>query len=277
MNQRLWLALLIGGVLLWWYYNHQEKRRPAPPPPAPPAPANPKPTPAPRKPHRPCPGPGPCPLEKSESETASSGWQISDFESQISPKGGGGRPVEGGRVSPDGAVELVCDLPASERKKNIASKGLGCCVFRSIDYAARWQQVPQLYDLPEQLVRAGIPGGGYPEKVDAVLARFGPEASYLQDTSGDADILEAILKTGRMPCVTYSGHDCHYAGDIAHMVCLPYFDRQSGWACVSDNNYPGENQFVWMSPDEFLKRWKGGSGGWVVCLLAPPPPLPPHN
>jgi hypothetical protein len=175
-------------------------------------------------------------------------------------------------------VELVCDLPASERRKNIASQGLGCCVFRSIDYAARWQQVPELYDLPEQLVRAGIPGGGYPEKVDEIMRQFAPGASYLQDTSGDAGILEAILRTGRMPCVTYNGHDCHYSGSIAHMVCLPYFDRQTGWACVSDNNFPSDNSFVWMSPDEFLKRWKDNGGdGWVFALLAVPPPPPPHN
>ncbi|HTU90063.1 MAG TPA: hypothetical protein VMF69_08195 [Gemmataceae bacterium] len=259
MNQRLLFALLIGGALWWWHHDHRERTRPAPPPlaPAPPANPKPKPKPEPKNPKKPW-GPGPCPAE-------------------CGPEAGG-RPVEGERVSPDGAVELVCDLPASERKKNIASKGLGCCVFRSIDYAARWQRVPELYDLPEQLVQAGVPGGGYPEKVDEVLARFGPGVSYLQDTSGDADILEAILKTGRMPCVTYNGHDCHYSGSIAHMVCLPYFDRQTGWACVSDNNFPGADQLVWMSPDDFLKRWKGGGGGgWVFALLAPPPPLPPHN
>lgn len=177
-------------------------------------------------------------------------------------------------------MELVCDLPASERKKNIASKGLGCCVFRSIDYAARWQYVPELHDLPEQLVQAGIPGGGYPEKVDEIVKQFAPEASYIQDTSGDADILEAILRTGRLPCVTYNGHDCHYGmgQSIAHMVNLPYFDRQTGWACISDNNFPAESEFVWMSPDEFLKRWKGGGGsGWVFALLAVPPPPIPHN
>jgi hypothetical protein len=257
MNQRLLLALLIGGALVWWYYDRQERTRPAPAPLAPSPSPKPKPKPEPKNPKKPW-GPGPCPAEGGQ-ET-------------------GGRPAEGGRVSPDGAVELVCDLPASQRKKNIASKGLGCCVFRSIDYAARWQQVPALYDLPEQLVQAGIPGGGYPEKVDELLARFGPDVFYLQDTSGDADILEAILKTGRMPCVTYGGRDCHYAASIAHMVCLPYFDRQTGWACISDNNYPADSEFVWMSPDEFLKRWKGGGGGgWVVALLAPPPPLPPHN
>lgn len=185
----------------------------------------------------------------------------------------------GGRVSPDGKVELTCDLPVSCRKKNIASKGLGCCVFRSGDYAAHWQQVPEFYDLPEQMVKAGIEGGGYPEKVDRVFAKFGPAVQYVQDTTGDADVLEAILKTERMPCVTYNGHDPHYGGQsIAHMVCLPYFDRKTGWAAVSDNNFIGEDEFVWMSCDEFIKRWKGGGGGgWVYCLLAPPPPAAPHN
>lgn len=254
MNRRLILVLLLGGVLLWWW-NDRPTVPVVSPLPAPPIKPKPK-APKPKNPKRPCPGPGPCPWEGRET---------------------GGRPVEGGRISPDGRAELVCDLPASERKKNIASKGLGCCVFRSIDYAARWQQVPELYDLPEQLVEAGIPGGGHPQKVDEVMQQFAPDASYIQDTSGDVEILEAILKTGRMPCVTYNGHDCHYSGSIAHMVCLPYFDRRTGWACVSDNNYPAEDAFVWMSPDEFLKRWKGGGGGWVFALLAAPPPPPPHN
>lgn len=257
MSKRFLLAALVVGALLWWYHD----RRSSVPPPAPPAKPEPKKplAPKPKRPRRPCPGPGPCPLEEKEAN---------------------GRPVEGGRVSPDGSVEVVCDLPASERKRNIASKGLGCCVFRSIDYAARWQQVPELYDLPEQLVEAGIPGGGYPQKVDAMLQRFAPDADYLNDTSGDAEILEAILATGRMPCVTYDGRDCHYGmgQTIAHMVCLPYFDRATGWACVSDNNFPEEGRFVWMSADEFIKRWKGGGGGgWVCALLAAPPPPPPHN
>ncbi len=254
MNRRLLLVLLVAAALLWWR-DHRQQPAPAPIKPSPP---DSKPAPLKPKRPRPCPGPGPCPLEGQES---------------------GGRPVEGGRISPDGTVELVCDLPAGERKKNIASKGLGCCVFRSIDYAARWQQVPELYDLPEKMRDAGIPGGGYPDKVAKILRQFGPDVSYIQDTSGDADILAAILKPGRMPCVTYSGHDCHYGmgRSIAHMVSLPYFDRQTGWACVMDNNFPDETSLVWMGPDEFLKRWQGGGGGWVICLLKSPPPPAPHN
>jgi hypothetical protein len=253
MNRRSLLVLLAAIALYVWYAQRHEARRApirAPKPDTKPVPIKPK------KP-RPCPGPGPCPRE----------------EPQV-----GGQPVEGGRVSPDGAVEVVCDLPASERKKNIASKGLGCCVFRSIEYAARWQQTPELFDLPEKMRDAGIEGGGYPDKVAKIVQQFGPDVSYIQDTSGDADLLEAILQTGRLPCVTYNGRDCHYAGRIAHMVCLPYFDRRTGWACVCDNNFPEDDRLVWMSPDEFLNRWHGGGGsGWVVCLLSNPPPPVPHN
>lgn len=187
-----------------------------------------------------------------------------------------GRPVEGGRIAPDGVTQLQVDLPRSCRKKNIASKGLGCCVFRSGDYAGHWQNEPELYDLPEKMKEAGVEGGGYPEKVDKIFKRFCPHVQYVQDTSGDADILEAILASGRMACVTYNGHDCHYSGSIAHMVSLVHFDRKTGWACISDNNFIEEDQFVWMSCDEFLKRWKGQGGGWVYCLLAPPPPPVPH-
>lgn len=256
-NLALFLLAALLALLLWG--------SPKPPP------ASPSPVPAPAKPIKPAPeppkkpngpwGPKPCPKGQEGAGAAP------------------GKPVIGGRTSPDGAAALTCDLPASERKKNIASKGLGCCVFRSGDYAAHYQQVPELYDLPEQMVLAGIPGGGYPEKVDEVFHRFGPNVQYVQDTTGDAGVLEAILKSGRMACVTYNGHDPHYGNQsIAHMVCLTYFDRSTGWAAVSDNNFIGENEFVWMSTDEFVKRWKGGGGGgWVYCLLQYPPPPVPHN
>ena len=259
------LFVVLGGTAL--FLASHTAAPPSVPPKAPvvgpkkPAPAPPpKPSPPPKpKPH---PGPwGPKPCPKCGQEGAGS-----------AP----GKPVIGGRTSPDGAVSIVCDLPASERKKNIGP--IGYCVFRSGEYAARWQQIPELYDLPEQMKSSGIIGGGYPEKVDKIFAKFAPNAEYFQDTSGDADILEAVLKTGRLPCVTYCGHDPHYGGSIAHMVCLPYFDRATGWACVMDNNFIAEDEFVWMSCQEFLKRWKGGGGGgWVYALLHVGPPPVPHN
>lgn len=188
-----------------------------------------------------------------------------------------GSPVIGGRVSPDGKEEIMIDLPRSCRKKNIASRGLGCCVFRSGDYAGHWDNEPELYDLPERMKAAGVPGGGYPKKVDEIFKRFCPHVRYIQDTSGDPEILKAILASGRGACITYDGFDPHYGQhSIAHMVFLVHFS--DNWACISDNNFIEENEFVWMSPAELVKRWKGGGGGgWVYCLLKPPPPPVPHN
>src|SRR5262249_21927697 len=54
----------------------------------------------------------------------------------------------GGNHTPDGQ-EIQIDLPPTLQQKNIASRGLGCCVFRSIDHAARWQDIPALQHMPE--------------------------------------------------------------------------------------------------------------------------------
>jgi hypothetical protein len=185
-------------------------------------------------------------------------------------------PQEGGKRAPDGRTELTCDLPASQRRVNVGGRdGAGLCVFTSIEYAAKWQGERALYDFQDKMRREL--GGGWPEKVDQMIAKYAPGTQYLQDTSGDPDILRAILASGRMACVTYAGRDSHYGSNktIAHMVCLVAFGDQ--WACISDNNFIRDDQFMWMTPQEFISRWKANGGGWVVCLLAPPPPPPPHN
>lgn len=187
----------------------------------------------------------------------------------------GEKPVLGGKVAPDGKTEIACDLPSTEKKKNVGgSDGAGLCVFTSIEYAARWQCERSLFELQKYMTK--FPGGGYPEKVDTILHRFAPGAKYGQHTGGDPAVLDAILASGRIACVTYDGHDPHYGNQsIAHMVALVHFDKK--WACVSDNNYTGDDQFVWMSREEFVTRWKGNHGGWAVFLISPPPPPPPVN
>ena len=187
----------------------------------------------------------------------------------------GGEPVIGGKVAPDGKTELTVDLPAAEKKKNVGGRdGSGLCVFTSIEYAARWQNERRLFDLQDKMRQE--PGGGYPEKVDAMIAKYGPGTQYGQHTGGDESVLRAVLASGRCPCVTYDGYDPHYGQQsIAHMVTLVYLDDQ--WACVSDNNFPADDQFVWMGREAFLQRWRGNSGGWCVFLLNPPPPPPPKH
>jgi len=151
--------------------------------------------------------------------------------------------------------------------KNIASKGLGCCGSRSLDYAARLQNVPELVGLPEKMRRDGIAGGDNFYTIQSKMKRYAPEASYWQDTSGSLDLLEAAVKSRRLPCIDYSGRDPHYSGRIAHCVCCVACDQKADWVAILDNNYPSLDQIVWMDVASFRERWMG----WSYGLLAPVP------
>ena len=183
----------------------------------------------------------------------------------------------GGRVSPDGAEELACDLPGAEHLKNTGGigprgpgSGAGLCVFTSLEHSGRWQNAEALRGLQQKMTHEE--GGGWPEKVDRVLAKYAPDVEYVQYTGADPSLLALAVRTGRMPAVTY-GYSPRYGGRVAHMVNLVHLSER--WACVLDNNFPGEDRYEWMAPGEFLRRWKLGGGGWAVVLLAPPPPPVP--
>jgi hypothetical protein len=148
--------------------------------------------------------------------------------------------------------------------KNIASGGLGCCGSRSLDYAARWQGVPELVDLPEQMRREGIPGGDNPFTIRQKMARYAPSASYWSDTSGDLRILTAACRSRRLPCIDYAGNDPHYGQSIAHCVCVVACEPAADWVAILDNNYPSLEEIVWMSVGDFRSRWRG----WSYGLLA---------
>ena len=46
-------------------------------------------------------------------------------------------------------------------------------------------------------------------------------------------------------------------------------------ACILDNNYIGEDKYEWITVDQFVRTFTGGSNGWAMVFLAPsPPPLP---
>lgn len=174
----------------------------------------------------------------------------------------------GGRTSPDGIEALVCDLPALEHMKNTGgSDGAGLCVFTSVEHCARWQNEESLRGFQQKMRKE--PGGGYPEKLDRMMARYCPNTAYLQYTGADSSLLKLALHTGRMPAVTY-GFSPRYGNRIAHMVNLVHFSDR--WACILDNNFPGEDKYEWMKPAEFERRWTLGNGGWAVFLLNPPPP-----
>lgn len=175
-------------------------------------------------------------------------------------------------------MSIRTDLPVTEHLKNKGgSDGLGLCVFTSIDHSARWANEQILIGFRDYMTKH--PGGGYPQKVDEYIPLFArsrglPTPLYVQHTGGDPLFLELALKTNRMPAVTYSGNDgVYYRQSVAHMVNLVYLSKTH--ACILDNNYP--NQYLWMTRNQFLERWKGMGGGWAVVLLRCGPPAIPYN
>lgn len=190
----------------------------------------------------------------------------------------------GGPVHPDG-TEIQCDLPPELHRENVASKGLGCCVFRSLDHAAAWQGVEALRGFPEWMIAKGIPGGGWPEKVDELIPRIArdrglPVPEFLQVEGTDLSIARQALESGRMVCITYSHSPSgRYAGRrISHMVNAVHGDAQGRW-CVLDNNYvePRGAAYEWLTAEEMRGAATGSKKLWAIILLAPPPPPPPRN
>jgi hypothetical protein len=192
----------------------------------------------------------------------------------------------GGKVSPDGA-EVHIDLPDSLQKANIGSpfpNGPGCCVFRSLDHAARWANEPALYGMPEWMAnhKPVIPGGGYPSKVAQLVPLIAkerglPAPPILQVEGPDIEIIKRASANGIMPCVTYGvSASGRYGGSrIAHMVNTSHAD--DSWLAVLDNNFPGSQRLEWNTPAEFRRAYTISGGGWSVFILKWGPPPPPFN
>lgn len=231
-SKLLWsIAGAAAGALLAWMLTS---------PPVPPAPAKPMPL------VQPQPQPAPQPKPK--------------------------RPWGPRSASPVGDSEPAVDLlamPQQLRPRNIASRGLGCCTFRSAEYLARWQEVPQLYGLPEWMKSKGIAGGGYPTKQAEMVRRISEDRQmavplFVQYEGRDPAIIELALATGRPVGVTWQAN---------HMLCCVHLDESR--AAIVDNNDPHRVQ--WFSREVFLRKWTQGGGGWAFILLQSPPPPPPRS
>jgi hypothetical protein len=186
-----------------------------------------------------------------------------------------------GPTAPDGATQVAVDLPADQRIKNIGSRvdGAGMCVMSSVEMAARWANLEDLRGLRDWCAKQS--GGAYPAKVDRQLREYAafrsinvPEYGQLEDASYDD--VAAVLRSGRLACVTYAGYDgVRYRGPIAHMVCAVH--ANGAWVALLDNNAVGENELMWMTPQEFDRRFRDMGGGWLFWWCSPPPPPVPAN
>ena len=187
----------------------------------------------------------------------------------------------GGDNVPGTTQRCQAYLPRSERLKNTGgSDGSGLCVFTSIEHSGREQFVRVLRGFQAWMKKK--PGGGYPQKVDLMLAQYCKEKGvavprYIQVNATDLDFLKAALKTGRLACITYGWSPSgRYSGStIAHMVNLAHADGDN-WA-VLDNNYI--DQLEWLSEKEFLQAHttKGRDRGWSIVFYESSPPGPFHN
>ncbi len=191
----------------------------------------------------------------------------------------------GAQVGPDqlpgSNVPAQASIPTRYWTKNTGgSNGAGLCVFTSIQHSAVRQNIAILRDFQKWM--RSRPGGGYPQKVDRMIAEKCSGAnvarpSYLQVVNNDLDILRAACKSGRMPGVTYCfSPSGRYGGQrIAHMVSLIHADQK--WFGILDNNYVGPGQIEWLTEKEFYATYTGGGGGWAWIGLNEGPPPRPKN
>lgn len=175
-------------------------------------------------------------------------------------------------------------LPPSLHMKNTGgSDGAGLCVFTSLEMAAMSNNIRQLFGFQKFMTRR--PGGGWPAKVNDMIARYCQEQSvkppvFFHVEANDLGILKQALKSGRAVGITYSYSPTgRYRGQrIAHMVYLAAAGAGQGpdgkgWYCCVDNNFPGS--FEWMDERTFLSVASGGSRLWAVIFANPTyPPAP---
>lgn len=189
--------------------------------------------------------------------------------------------VKGGLTSPDGAEQINCDLPRKFHLQNRGgSDGAGLCVFCSIQHTSIWQHQWLTQDIFKYMWTR--PGGGWPQKVDKIIAQMAkekgvPVPAYVQIEDKDLEVLKLACQTGRMPCITYnySPTGNYRGGLIEHMVSLVHASDK--WFAVLDNNFPDDIE--WMDPQTFASVYTrmNRRNGWSIIFLDPGPPPPPKN
>lgn len=193
----------------------------------------------------------------------------------------------GGSICPDGVTRVQVDLPENLRLRNKSGRdGAGLCVFTSLEMAAEWNNIVQLFGFRDYMTQ--FRGGGWPEKVDDYIGKLCSKRGlvkpeYIQVISSDLEILRVALACGRMVSVTYSvSATGRYGGRrIAHMVNLVHAGPGQapdgrGWYGILDNNYTDKHE--WLSEKEFVRTacYPGGKY-WAVIFLNPSPPPNPFR
>lgn len=181
---------------------------------------------------------------------------------------------------------ITCDLPNSQQMKNIGSKldNAGMCVFSAVEMAARYQGLEAMRGWRDWCAQ-NYRGGGYPEKVDKLLAAWWkhkgiPPIKYMQyQGRNPEDLLTVIDKTRRMGSITY-GYSPRYGGYVAHMTNEILYGHK--YAVVLDNNFVGDTNYEWMKREELVRRMRltpnGGQDlAWIFVWITPGSPPAPRT
>jgi hypothetical protein len=149
----------------------------------------------------------------------------------------------------------VVNLPPAARQRNWTKYRQGSCVIASTMTMFRWQGRDDLADA----FRRKYGGGHGPDQLHWEMDR--ENVRYATTTSGDVKFLEWACRTRRGAGITFFP---------SHFVCLVHLDSER--AGILDNNRT--DRIIWISRDEFVRRWQG-YGGWATTpVYAPAPPVP---
>lgn len=166
-----------------------------------------------------------------------------------------------------------CDLPQEIRVRNtVGINGMGLCVWASLEMNSRYLNCTELIGNFDDMKRKA--GGGWPDRVDKIMAARAPNVGYEQYLGADVAFVQDWINTGRPVCVTFGYGELYHNRTIAHMVlCVAMTPLYTG---ILDNNDP-ENIY-WMSTEEFSRRFSWPRGqGWAFAIMTPPPPPVPHS
>lgn len=185
----------------------------------------------------------------------------------------------GGRLAPDGEP-IQIDYPGARHLANKGgSDGSGLCVFTSGSMAGDWAGLAYMYGFRDWMTQ--YPGGGWPDKLDKMLAAYCaekgvPVPDYVQIRGLDLPLVQQALAAGHMVCSTYYRSPTgRYGGaPISHMVNVVH--GRKGLYGILDNNYPGAEAIEYLTDQEYT-RASGGKSAWLVIFLRNGPPPIPRN
>ncbi len=164
-----------------------------------------------------------------------------------------GPPCDGPECPYQQAATPAIDLPLAMREANWDT---GSCVHACLVHVLRWQGQYSLANWWRQ----HHSGGEYAERLNARMEAAGLRYAYTD--RGDEKFLEWAMRTRRGAGVTFWPQ---------HAVNLVHLDETQ--AALLDNNRI--ETIVWLSREEFIRRWRG-YGGWAWTLVYEPPPPRPY-